>query len=204
MRKLVLWFVLFFSLSFLAQTKLDTLNNNSNIILFAEFDIGYANFSRNSFSGGVSLNYQNKSDFFKFRFTENLNTKGVERVVIFFPVSGTQTVYHEYALMYGKRYIKKGFSYHFTAGISYNTISTTNFESLFNSNTESTNFYGFPLEIGFNWFSPDKEQFRIFGLIPIGKPSNFSRATGMKIKANLTEQYYVGLSLSLGFGFYKS
>ncbi len=200
MLKKLLFFILFVCTSIpssYAQEKSDSISKKTNPIIFGDLNFGYSRFSEHAFLGGVSLNYQTKKDLFKFRFMQSAY---VEKVGLFFgiPISKTSIIYDEYAFMYGKRYVHHHFAYHFAGGISFNTISDE-----VNNITTSRSFTGFPLEIGMHWFPAKKKIYRIFGVIPVGKPTSFARSAGFKIKANIAKESYVGIALTVGFGMHK-
>jgi hypothetical protein len=69
---------------------------------------------------------------------------------------------------------------------------------------ETSNHFGVPLEVGINWFKSTKRRLALFGLIPIGKPTGFGTATGLKLHANLAKKSFVGLSLTTSFGWHKT
>lgn len=103
--------------------------------------------------------------------------------------------------MYGKRYIEDGFSYHFSGGISYNSLRDK--DDNLNKNT-TVNYVGFPLEVGLSWFKSRRQRFRIlYGLIPVGKPTGFGRSFGIKMYANFTKRTYFGIGLNFGLGYHK-
>lgn len=178
---------------------MDSIIVKSNKIIFVDIDFGYAYTNNHSFSSGISVNYQHQNDFYKVRFTQNYRLDDAKFVAIF-PVSGKETIYNEVSLMYGKRLIRNDLSYHFTMGISYNELLLRDdFNVFFNDF-----FIGFPIEIGMHSFPSEKERFRIlYGLIPVGKPTSFARATSLKIKANIAKQSYIGISIGIGLGMYK-
>ena len=182
----------------IVKKDLDSISKKSNPIIFADINFGYAYFSEHAFSGGLSLNYQNKSNFYKFRFVQHEYYQKVKFISII-PITKTSVLYNEYSLMYGKRIIKDEFSYHFTIGVSYNYL---NFIQE-NNSISKNQFYGLPIEIGFLSFNKNKERYRLYGIIPVGKPTSFGRSTGIKIVANIAERSYIGLHLSIGLGYYK-
>lgn len=167
LKKLLLFFlfVFLFSIPSFSQEEQDSIPKKTNPIISGDINLGYSRFSEHALHGGLSLNYQRKKDLFKFRF---MQSSYLEKIEWFFgvPISRTSITYDEYSLMYGKRYIRDSFAYHFTAGISYNKIYNEV------SNVTTTNsFVGFPLEIGLNWFPAEKGVYRIFG-IPMARICN--------------------------------
>lgn len=192
--------IIFSSLNFCAQTAKDTLAKKENPIVFADVFFGLSRSSIDGFGGGLSVNYQNKSDLFTFRFASFIEIRDVEFFLIF-PISSSTLVNDEFSLMYGKRYVEDGFSYHFSGGISYNSLRDKDDDL---NKDLIVNYVGFPLEIGVSWFKPKKERFRLlYGLIPVGKPTAFGRSFGIKMYANITKRPYFGIGLSFGLGYHK-
>jgi hypothetical protein len=184
--------------SAIAQEKLDSIKPKQNPIVFGDFFIGYSNSGKTAATIGLNINYQSKNDLFTFRTSETTSIDRIDWLYIF-PVSIVRNTTTEYALLYGKRYIEDGLSYHFSGGISYNINEDVNYDI-----KTRDNFVGFPLEIGMNFFKSKKEKFRVFyGLIPVGKPTSFGRSFGFKLYANIAKKSYVGLGLSFGLGWHK-
>lgn len=180
-----------------SQQQNDSISKSSNLILFAEANFGYSYFSKNAFHGGLSLNFQKGNKLFTFRFLQNDHIEKIEWFWIF-PISEQRERYNEYSLLYGKRYIKDGSAFHFSGGVSYNTL-----EKVDGNVVSKTSFFGFPIGVGIHWFPSEKERFRLFGLIPVGKPTRFARSSGIKLNANIAKTSYVGVALTLGLGFHK-
>lgn len=199
LKKLLVFFLFALMCSFpsFSQEGKDAMPKKTNPIIFGDVNFGYSRFSEHAFFGGLSLNYQTQKNLFKFRFMQSLYIEKIEWFLIF-PTSTESIAYDEYSLMYGKRYVKDDFAYHFTAGISHNKIT----DRLTNVATSSS-FIGFPLEVGINWFPAEKGVYRIFGLIPVGKPTSFARSAGFKLMANIAKESYVGVALTVGLGMHK-
>lgn len=186
------------SITVQSQEQLDSISKKSNLILFAEANFGYSYFSKDAFHGGLSLNFQKGKDLFTFRFLQNDHVEKIEWFLIF-PISEQRERYNEFSLLYGKRYIKEGHAFHFSGGVSYNTLENVN-----GNLVSKSSFFGFPIGVGIHWFPSEKERFRLFGLIPVGKPTRFARSTGFKLNANIAKTSYVGVALTLGLGFHKN
>ncbi|SDS56152.1 hypothetical protein SAMN05216503_3454 [Polaribacter sp. KT25b] len=193
----IAFFLLIISSTF-AQEKRDFIKVQENPIVFSDFILGYSNSGKSAVTAGFNINYQKNNNLFTFR---TLQTISVDKIdwFLFVPISTVSNTTTEFAVLYGKRYIEDGISYHFSGGISYNINEDVNG----NLKTRD-NFAGFPLEIGMSFFKSKKERFRVFyGLIPVGKPTSFGRSIGFKLYANIAEKSYVGLGLTFGLGWHK-
>ena len=194
---LVLVFLLFFS-SIKAQNKQDSLKIKQNSIFFVEGSLGYTNGYIDGLTVGAHFNYQIKKNLFTFRFSQTINIEKLKFFIII-PVESKINTINEHSLLYGKRYVNDGFSYHFSGGISYN---------VYKSNTGNIDildrFFGFPLEVGVNWFNSKRERYRLlYGLIPVGKPTSFAKSVGVKLYANIARKSYVGIGMTFGLGWHK-
>ena len=196
----ILGLFLVFNLIIYAQEKQDSIKVKTNPIVFGEINIGYSNGYIKGLTTGLSLNYQTKRNLVTFRSLQRYKIEKIEFFIIF-PITVETSIFTENSLLYGKRYIKDDFSYHFSGGISYNDFRRKNKDNVV---IDQHNFIGFPLEIGYRWFKPKKERFRVlYGLIPIGKPTSFGGSVGLKLYGNIAKNSYVGLSLSIGLGWHK-
>ena len=191
-------FLMVFS-SIIAQQKQDTIGKKSNPIIFGDFNIGYGNGSLRGLMASVSINYQSKKNLFSFRHLEIFRYDNIDLFFVI-PINVESRSIREYSLLYGKKYIEKGTSYHFSGGFSYNI-----YQQIKNNNIIAReSFIGFPLEAGISWFKNKKRRFRLFyGLIPVGKPTSFGRSFGFKLQANIARRTYVGIGLTFGLGLHK-
>lgn len=181
-----------------AQEKQDFITEKPNPIVFGDFSLGFSNGFIKGFALGGSLNYQKNNDLFTFRTLQVINIKKIDFFLIF-PINIESETMTEYSLLYGKRYIEEGFSYHFSGGISFAT-----YDRNFKNSIVNTDYVGFPIEAGISWFKNKKKRFRVFyGLIPVGKPTSFGRSIGFKLHANITKRSYVGIGLTFGLGWHK-
>jgi hypothetical protein len=183
-----------------AQEKQDSLNLKQNPIAFADINLGYAIGSAKGFSAGVSFYYQKEKQLFTFRILQNVNIEKVDLLFGIFPTNIDSKTLNEYSFLYGKRFIDTDRSYHFSAGISYNTFKYIKKDIVLNDKV----FIGFPIEMGMHFFNAKKEKFRVlYGLIPLGKPTSFARSYGFKLYANIAKKSYIGLGISIGLGWHK-
>ena len=182
-----------------AQEKLDSLQQKENPIVFGNFNISYLEGVGSKISAGLSINYQYKKNLFSFRFIQNHQVERArDFIFVFFPTDYVTNTLSEYSLLYGKRFIKDNFSYHISAGISYNDFTRDD-----NGDITTKIYAGFPVQIGINWFNAKKEKYRIFDLIPVGKPTGFGRSAGINLYANIAKKSYIGLGFSFGLGWHK-
>lgn len=189
-------------LSFLSnygQEKIDSLIKKTNPIIFGDVFVGYTNGAIKGITVGASLNHQIKNNLFTFRIIQTTDIESVD-FFIFIPYNIESNTTTEYSFLFGKRFIKDEFSYHFSGGFSYNTYSDKE------NNVEiNDKFVGFPLEIGISWFNSEKKRYRVlFGLIPVGKPTSFGKSIGLKLYGNIAERSYIGMGLTFGLGWHKS
>jgi hypothetical protein len=201
MKKFLLFFLLIFNLlNAYGQTEKDSIVKKNNPIIYADAFLGLSRSSIEGFGGGLSLSFQNKNDLFTVKFASFIEIREVDLFIIF-PVSSSSIVNDEFSLMYGKRYVEDGFAYHFSGGISYNSLRDKDD----NLNRDITvNYIGVPIEVGVSWFKSKKDRFRVFyGLIPVGKPTAFGRSFGVKMYANFTKRTCFGIGLSFGLGYHK-
>lgn len=200
-RKHVSFFALLFTITLagLSQTQ-----QKNNPILFSEVLVGHSWGSAGGFSGGAALNFQSHRSLFTLRFlgTTKLDSK-VASPLIPIPIIEQRSSLEETSLLYGWRFIDNASAYSFSVGCSYNAFRR---QVLDNNNQKvwKTSFYaGVPFEANVKWFKAKKERFRIYGLIPVGKPTAFGGSFGFKLFGNISENSYGGLSIVYGLGFHK-
>lgn len=203
MKKLVV--LLLFCLQMVGQEtiKIDSITK-SNLILFSEGYFGLAGSNRSGLGfAGLNVNYQfNKKDLITARYTGFAG--GKSSWFLFLPFFVESESRHEFALLYGKRWINSGSSWSISSGASItNAIYYQNNINL-NKNIDEV-YFGVPLEINVKWFKANKSRFRAYyGLIPIGKKKvAFGRSVGFKLIGNFGKNNYVGLAFTYGFGFHK-
>lgn len=196
-------FFMFFLVSFsslIAQEKQDSLKVKENPIIFGNISLSYADGYIRGGTASFSINYQKKKTLFTFQFLQNYKVEETKAGFIFRIPVQTRT-FNEYSLLIGKRYIKNDFSFHFSGGISYNNTLRKNSET---ETTTLSNYIGFPLRIGYNFFHSKKERFRtFFDLIPLGKPTSFGKSFGLNLYANIAKKSYIGVGFTLGLGWHK-
>jgi hypothetical protein len=178
-----------------SQEKQDSLRLKTNPIFFTGMNLGYVTGGLKGLYVSFDINYQLKNNLVTFKYTTITELK--TGVFFFLPFVEINSATEQYSLLFGKRYVVDGFSYHFSGGISYNSTHDRKIDKRYN-------YFGFPIEIGTHWFHSKKKRFRVlYGLIPVGKPTGFGRSFGIKLHANIAKKSYVGLGLNFGLGWYK-
>jgi hypothetical protein len=180
---------------------------SQNQIIYAELYGGFA-ISKSSagISSGISANYQIKKDLFTLRYSENyFASVGFNGVIPFIPLPYLKETIklNEFAALYGKRWINDNVSYSISGGISINRQNET-FKGDNSQNYYFTkNTAGFPFEANIKWFKSNKEPYRIYGIVPVGKPTAIGNSIGFKLLGNISKRSYVGLALVYGIGLHK-
>jgi hypothetical protein len=174
----------------------------TNPIVYAEIIIGYSNGSSKGVTSGGTINYQRKNNLFSYRYLELSKIRRQETQ--FLPDYIQIESVREQALLLGKRIVEDNLSYSFSAGIAYVDreflIDDTNGVLKYN-NTQSI---GFPFELNIKWFNAKKEPFRIYEMIPVGKPTSFANSIGFKFYGNVSKTSFVGLGITFGLGWHKN
>ena len=176
-----------------------------NQIFYADFMLGGSSISGGSLNSSFSLTYQNNKSLFTFKrgLSKKIENDGI-LVFYFLPftVLDTEINSSENSFMYGRRYIKNGFSYGFSTGVSFIKFNKINESSQEIISQEK--FIGLPLELSLHWFNSNKEKIKLFGLFPIGKKTGFGLSGGFKVFSTISRKSYIGAGLTLGFGYYKN
>ncbi|MBP1224144.1 hypothetical protein [Flavobacterium sp. 1355] len=182
-------FVLIFTNSIYAQESNHIeLKEKSNPIVYAEAFGGFSCMDHFGLIGGGELNYQYKKDIFSFRYSHLAGYVKRDSVFSFANVEDND----EYALLYGKRWSNNSHSFSVSAGVSSNNLKLTSRDF---DNFQYERFYGMPFEANFKWFYPKRKSHLIYNaLIP---------SIGIKFFGTISKHTFVGVGLSLGFGFSK-
>lgn len=177
-------------------------------IVFSELILGGTiKFNDNlHFMGGLELNYQYKNDLFSVRYIGHIRSRFRREVlhmgIITSPKFEEKVYDDEIGILYGKRFIHKGSSISFSAGLSlneYSKITKVDAERIEIRDRK----IGFPLEISFKWFQKKKKRFKIYELFPVGKPTSFGRSIGFKIVGNVSKYRFFGIGITYGLGIHK-
>ncbi|HXI00060.1 MAG TPA: hypothetical protein VNI52_07305 [Sphingobacteriaceae bacterium] len=182
------------------------IKKKENPIVFAESFLGVSAGRAGGLSYGTELNYQIKKSFFTVRqvYSHRLTLKPVMLTPItpFVIINGIYNS-EEYSALYGLRFINIRQSLNISFGVSRNSYREIyNFEN--NQQTEKvTTYTGVPYEVNIKWFKEEKRIFKIYGIIPVGKPTAFGSGVGVKLFGNISKNSYVGIGLACGYGFHK-
>lgn len=194
-----LLFCLSFSSAIFAQ--------KTNPIIFADAGLGLGNdmTAKAGFLFYTSLNFEKNKNLFTARYSQlnELNLQIIPVTFIAFPIVTNDVTAKELALLYGRRYISDNFSYSFSGGIStifYEQNLKTDNENYYK---QTTNYIGLPLEFSIKWFKREKSPYRIYGLIPVGKPTALGNSIGFKLIGNISRHSYIGFGLDFGIGYHK-
>ena len=173
----------------------------TNPIIFAELNGGIARLdSKLAANGSISIHYQNQKNQFSLRFTETTVFNG--SWVIFIPVATRETINSEYAFLYGRRWIDEGNSTSISLGISYNRFQDE-LDDITDTYGIQSNHIGLPFEANIKWFKSRKKRIRIYGLLPVGKPTGLGGSFGFKLSGNISKKSYVALGLTYSFGYHR-
>lgn len=178
-------------------------SEKQNPVLFVDETIGGAFGDAGGLALGLGIHYQVKRNLFTARYTGTAKF-GIEILDPFIPLPypSLNSSLNEVALLYGQRFIDNGHAYSISLGASYNHYKLFNRKNdpSYDINME---YMGLPFEANIKWFKSSKKRFRIYGLIPVGKPTAFGGSIGFKIFGNISRQSYAGVGLSYGLGFHK-
>ena len=187
----------------LFQKSICTAQDKTNPIIYIENLIGYANGSSKGITGGAEINYQRKNNLFTYRYLEVTDYRK-EADFYFIPIYIDVEIIKEHALLYGKRIIEGNTSYSYSAGISY--VDREFLVDFTNNNYkyDTTQSIGFPFELNIKWFNSKKERYRIYELIPVGKPTSFANSIGFKLYGDISKTSFFGIGLTVGLGWHKN
>ena len=175
-------------------------HSKKNPIVYLEFFGGHAWGDAGGFSLGTALNYQVNQHFFTVQYDGNVIIRPGNRFYFLIPDYVEKSSLEEIALLYGQRFIKGGKAYSFSAGISYNKFRMLAPDKITHITTQTI---GFPFQANIKWFQSKKERFRIYWLIPIGKPIGYGTGIGFKLYGNLSKKSYVALGIVFSGGWHK-
>jgi hypothetical protein len=201
MKRNIILLFLIFSSSFALFSQDTTAIQKSNPIVYVDINLSLAEGSSSGFLGGISLNYQLKDDLLTFRVQQLIRLRN-EGLSIIIPIFTTIEQIDEYAFLYGKRHIYSNSSISYSGGISYLERRKL-VEQIDVLSYDYDKTIGFPFEFSFKWFKPKRERYRIYAIVPVGKPTSFGRSFGFKLTGNISKTTFVGLGISYGFGWHK-
>jgi len=154
----------------------------------------------------TSLNYQFNRNLFIARFVAiadlDLNATSLGPFVALSGIKNNGYLL-EYALLYGQRFVKNGHAFSVSLGASANTRV---FKFTDNNNQKQRieeHYIGLPFELNIMWFKATKRRFRIYHIIPVGRPTGFGGSIGFKFAGNISQHSYAALGLVYGLGYHK-
>lgn len=193
--------ILLFLLLWQSSTAVAQQEEKTNPILFTEVFVGGAGGEASGFLLGAEINYQQKKNLFSVRYTGTLamgfSYASLGLAVLPFPVKKSK--HEEVATLYGRRLIREGHSLSFSVGPAYNRYTFYGTED-----QEQTNAFGVAFETNILWFKKEKRRYRIYRLIPVGKPTALGHSYGLKLSGNISQTWYTGVSFILGWGWHKA
>jgi hypothetical protein len=170
-------------------------------IIFGEFLVGASHNEGLAF--GANLNCQSGLHLFTARYLTHRNF--YNKLIAVYADNENLNVrsqQDEWALLYGPRLDFERFSASFSAGISGSVVSIVSSDVQANLNYHNR-YIGIPYEFNVKFFKKKKSRYRLYGLVPVGKPTSFGRSIGMKLFGNFSGERYFGLGLTLGIGVHK-
>lgn len=174
------------------ETNNDTeLKPKSNPIIYVEAFGGFVGMKHFGFAGGAELNYQYKKNLFSLRYSHE--TGYVKRDSVFNFMNAEDN--DEYAILYGRRWVKMSHSFSVSAGVSSNNLKLTTRDLDYNSYFEYKRFLGVPFEANFKWFKPKRKSNLILNAI--------TPSVGFKVFGSISKNSFVGVGLILGLGLNK-
>lgn len=199
MTKRILLFLSFISLCCYSQDSIAIKHEKTNPIVFLENAAGYSWGKTHGWTSISSLNYQVKNDLYTLRYFALENYRWE---VFLFPTR-VETV-DEVSLLYGKRFIYDDTSIGFSAGVGYVKHRERHEIEEDSYKWEQNGGIGFPFEFNVKWFKKRKRPFRIYWIVPVGKPTSFGGSVGFKFAGNIGRTNYVGFGLSYSYGWHRN
>ncbi len=188
----------------------DTVKTNTvvktNPIVFGEGYVGGAVAGQKGFQFGASLNYQFKQNLITFRLSEIDRLKG-EAIfltpVTVLPIITDISIIDEYAFLYGWRLIKNGSSLSLSLGISENKRTEKYRDQNYQKQEVGQSYIGLPFELNAKIFKKEKKRYRIYYIIPVGKPTGYGGSFGLKLSGNFSKYSYLAFGIVGGLGYHK-
>ncbi len=173
-----------------------------NPIIFVDESLGGAFGNAGGLAIVIGINYQVNRSLFTLRYVGTVKL-GVDVIapLVPLPFVNVKNTMGEVALLYGLRMVEDDKGYSFSLGASYNGYDQ--YYDKMGYNEKSYTYFGVPFEANIKWFKKEKKRFRIYGLIPVGKPTAFGGSIGFKLFGNISKQSYAGVALSIGLGMHK-
>lgn len=181
-------------------------SERSNPVIFLDIGTGLAGGEAGGFWGSGLLSVQVKKILISARMTETerIGTRSVGlSPITAIPAFYSKHRLEEGALLAGPRWIFGDKSLSVQAGISYNRF-TQAYEENNRLWKREHSYPGIPFQARFQFFNGIKKRYRLYQLLPLTrKPVALGNSIGFTLSGNIAQHTYVGLGLTLGFGFYK-
>lgn len=171
----------------------------TNPVLFAEVYAGAAGGEAPGMLYGAGFNYQKKKNLYTLRYTGTLDMGISYAGLGLFPFPVRDGMLDEVAILYGRRRGQENHSVSFSLGPAFNRYRF--YEDDEQKNASSS--IGLAFETNIKWFKKEKRRYRIYGLIPVGKPTAFGTSYGFKLSGNISQTWYTGLSVIASWGWHK-
>lgn len=173
-----------------------------NPVIFFDESLGGAFGNAGGLAIILGLNYQVNQSLFTVRYVGTARF-GVDVIapLVPLPFINLKNSMGEVALLYGIRMVEGNNGVSFSLGASYNEFDQ--FYDRTGYNEKSYKYFGVPFEASIKWFKKEKQRFRIYGIVPVGKPTAFGGSIGFKLFGNISKQSYAGIALSYGLGLHK-
>jgi len=187
-------FVLLLSNLACAQESNDVkLKEKKNPIIYAEAFGGFSCMDYFGLAGGGEVNYQYKKSLFTLRYLHLSGYKQKDSVFAFQNAQDND----EYALMYGRRWIKNSHSFSVSTGISSNNLKITSRDFENNRIYRYERYYAVPFEINFKWFKPKRKRKSNLVLNAV------TPSVGLKVFGAISKNTFAGVGLTIGLGLNK-
>ncbi|MFB9077483.1 hypothetical protein ACFFLS_18455 [Flavobacterium procerum] len=187
-------FVLLLSNLTYAQESNDIgLKEKKNPIIYAEAFGGFSYMNYFGLAGGGEVNYQYKKSLFTLRYSHFSGYVKKDSVFVFQNAQDND----EYAVMYGRRWIKNSHSFSVSTGISSNNLKITSKDFENNRNYRYERYYAVPFEVNFKWFKPKRKRKSNLVLNAV------TPSVGFKVFGAISKNTFAGVGLIIGFGLNK-
>ncbi|MES2060751.1 MAG: hypothetical protein V4456_02445 [Bacteroidota bacterium] len=178
----------------------------TNPIIYGDVGFGFGIAGAKGPQITTSLNHQFKRNLFTFRFVAiadlDLNVISIGPFVALPGIKDNGNL-QEYALLYGQRFVTNGHAFSVSLGASANTRVFKFTDSNNQKQRIAEHYIGLPFELNIMWFKTAKRRFRIYHIIPVGKPTGFGGSIGFKFSGNISQHSYAALGLVYGLGYHK-
>lgn len=172
-----------------------------NPVIYGDGVVSAAFGRTNGIGYGISGNYQLKKTMIAVRYNGSADIDlDIVSLILPIPAIRRTELHSEIALMAGRSFVNYGHFFSVTAGLSYNQFKV--YEDYVYPDYH-TKYVGIPFDLNIKWFKNSKEQYRIYGLIPVGQPTGLGNSLGLKLYGNISKRSYIALGVTGGIGYHK-